>query len=252
MLYLIAFSFIAGLVTILSPCILPILPIVLSGGATGGKKRPIGIITGFILGFTFFTLALSTLVRTLGISPEVLRSVSVVIVLGFGLSLLIPQLTKLTERLFNNISIVVPNHNITNSGFGGGVILGLSLGLVWTPCVGPIIASVITLAATSRVNLSAVFMTLSYSIGTAIPMLAIMYGGRKVFNKIPWVANNIVTLQKIFGVLMVMTALAIQFNLDRKFQTYVLTVFPDYGSNLTQFEDNETVNDQLDKLTTPQ
>jgi len=182
----------------------------------------------------------------------VLRSVSVVIIFVFGLSLLIPQITKLTENLFNRLSSVVPSQHTSNSGFGDGVILGLSLGLVWTPCVGPIIASVITLAATSSVNLASVFVTLAYSMGTAIPMFIIMYGGRKVFTKMPWVANNTVTIQKIFGVLMILTAFAIHFNLDRKFQTYVLNVFPDYGTNLTQLEDNDIVQNELNNLTIPQ
>lgn len=251
MLQLIVFSFLAGLVTILSPCILPILPIVLSGGATGGKKRPFGIIIGFILSFTFFTLALSSLVRTLGISADLLRSISVVIILGFGLSLLVPTFTKITESLFNRLSTILPNQNNQGSGFGGGVLLGLSLGLVWTPCVGPIIASVITLAATSSVNLGATLVTISYSIGTAIPMFAIMYSGRTFSQKYPWILAHTEALQKVFGTVMIIMAIAILFNLDRAFQTYVLTIFPNYGSNLTKFENNDFVQNQLNNLTTP-
>lgn len=244
MILLVAFSFLAGIVTILSPCILPILPIVLSGSLTGGKFRPFGIVTGFIISFTFFTLALSMLVRLTGISADFLRLFSMVIIAGFGLSLLLPKFQVLMERLFTGLSNLTPKQS-ENSGFKGGILLGLSLGLVWTPCVGPIIASVITLAASSSVTASAFFIIIAYSIGTSIPMLAIIYGGRQLLSKVPWLTNNTVKIQKAFGVLMILTALAIFFNLDRKFQTYILDKFPNYGTRLTSLEDNQTVRDQL-------
>src|SRR5260221_13936515 len=100
MILLVLFAFIAGLVTILSPCILPILPLILSS-ATGGHRKPFGIVTGFIVSFTFFTLALTTIVKLTGIPSDTLRLVAVVIILIFGLSLLIPQTQILLERLFS-------------------------------------------------------------------------------------------------------------------------------------------------------
>jgi len=103
MFILIAFAFLAGVVTILSPCILPILPIVLSGSVTGGKRRPWGIVTGFVLSFTFFTLFLSAIVRATGVSPDILRTLSVVVIGAFGLSLLIPRVQVWLEQLFSKI-----------------------------------------------------------------------------------------------------------------------------------------------------
>ena len=90
MILLIAFAFVAGLVTILSPCILPILPIVLSGSIGNGKRKPLGIVTGFIGSFTFFTLSLSYIVKTTGMSADALRSVAIVIIALFGLSMITP------------------------------------------------------------------------------------------------------------------------------------------------------------------
>jgi cytochrome c biogenesis protein CcdA len=226
-LLLILFSFIAGFVTILSPCILPILPIVLSGSLNGGHRRPIGIVVGFVLSFTLFTLFLSAIVKATGLSPDLLRSVSVIIILFFGAALLLPNFQVLMEKLFTRLAGSVSGKVSQGSGFWSGILLGLSLGLVWTPCVGPIIASVITLAATSSVNGSAVLITLAYSIGTAIPMFAITYGGRKLLQKIPWLLRNTGNIQKVFGVLMILVAIGIFFNLDRKFQTAVLDKLPD-------------------------
>ncbi len=249
MILLVIFSFIAGVVTILSPCILPILPIVLSG-AVGGAKRPYGIMLGFIASFTFFTLFLASLVRTFGLSADVIRSASIVIIFGFGLSLVLPGFQTLIEKLFARFSGALPSQ-AGKSGFWGGIMIGLSLGLLWTPCVGPILASVISLALTGTVNGAVFAITLAYAFGTAIPMFVIITTGRKIFEHFPWLLNKSGTIQKAFGFIMLVTALAIAGNIDRKFQSYVLDVFPNYGANLTQFESNQSVQQKLDVLTVP-
>ncbi len=251
MILLIIFAFLAGVVTILSPCILPILPIILSssiGTTEIGKARPFGVITGFILSFTFFTLFLSTIVRLSGIPAESLRIFSVVVIALFGISMLIPKFQYWTELLFSRLSQFLPQSQ-QRTGFSGGILIGLSLGLLWTPCVGPILASVISLAITGSVNLDAVFITLAYSIGTAIPMFFIMALGQTASKKLPWLLNNSGSIQKAFGVLMIFTALAIFFNLDRRFQTFILNTFPNYGTGLTKFEDIPLINDALNNLT---
>ncbi len=246
MLILILFAFIAGIVTILSPCILPILPIVLSSSLTGGKKRPFGIVLGFIASFTFFTLLLSSLVKATGIGSEMLRTSAIVMIGLFGISLLIPATQVLLEKVFSRISALVPvSRNTENSGIVGGFIVGLSLGLLWTPCVGPILASVITLALTGTTTFSAIFITLAYSMGTALPMLAIMYGGRALLQKNHWLLENTARIQKGFGIIMIAMAVALFFGIDRKIQTILLTAFPEYGTGLTAIENNPLVLQQL-------
>lgn len=250
MILLISFAFLAGLVTILSPCILPILPIVLSssiGGENTDRSRPLGVITGFVASFTFFTLFLSTIVKSVGISPDTLRFLSVFVIAGFGLSFLFPKFQLLVERVFSKLAQLVPQAS-RKSGFIGGIFIGLSLGLLWTPCVGPILASVISLAITGTVTTDAFILTLSYSLGTAIPMFCIMLGGQQALQKVPWLATNTVRIQKIFGIIMILTALAIYSNLDRSFQTFILNAFPQYGVGLTKFEDIDIVKKQLVKL----
>jgi cytochrome c biogenesis protein CcdA/thiol-disulfide isomerase/thioredoxin len=251
MILLITFAFLAGIVTVLSPCILPILPIILSstiGGRSIGKSRPLGVVTGFVLSFTFFTLFLSTIVQLSGIPSDALRIFSIVVIAGFGISLLIPQFQTLVERLFSRLASFVP-YNQNRSGFGGGLLIGLSIGLLWTPCVGPILASVISLAITGTVTLDAFLITLAYSLGTAIPMFLIMLGGQNALRRIPWLLSNLGHIQKLFGVLMILTAIAIFFNIDRKFQTYILNTFPQYGAGLTKFEENEAIKNELNKKT---
>jgi cytochrome c biogenesis protein CcdA len=168
MILLILFAFFAGIVTILSPCILPILPIVLSGSMSGNKHRPLGIVFGFIASFTFFTLFLSFIVNATGISGESLRFISIGILCIFGISLLVPKLQVMMETFFSSLSGVQKTQSRT--GFLGGILIGLSLGLLWTPCVGPILAAVISLALTNSVTIETFVITLAYAIGTAIPM----------------------------------------------------------------------------------
>lgn len=246
MVLLIIFSFLAGIVTILSPCILPILPVVLSGSVGSGKRRPFGIVTGFVASFTFFTLFLTLIVKATGVSADSLRLLSVIVIFILGWSLILPGFQILVEKLFSKLSRFTPSQG---EGFSGGLVLGLGLGLLWTPCVGPILASVISLALTGSVNFTAFAITLAYSLGTAIPMFLVIYTGRSILGRLqPYSA----IIQKSFGVLMVLTAMALYFNLDRKLQTYILQTFPSYGAGLTRLEDNPIVQKQLGQLkTTP-
>ena len=249
MIILLGFAFLAGIVTILSPCILPILPIVLSGSVGGDKKRPYGIILGFILSFTFFTLFLATIIRLTGIPTNALRIIAGIVLLLFGLSLLLSNLQAIMEKLFTKLSVFAPKAN-PNSGFWGGFVIGLTIGIVWTPCVGPILGSVIALAATSQVTATTFLITLTYSLGTAIPMFLIMYGGRNLLKKAPWLTHNTSLIQKAFGILMIIFSLAIFTNVDQQIEGY-LAASP-YGADLTQLENTSAVTNQLSTLKSQQ
>ncbi len=251
MLILVIFSFFAGVVTILSPCILPILPIILSGSVgtdTSDRSRPYGIVTGFVLSFTFFTLFLSSLVKILGIPSDLLRTFAVSVLFVFGLTLTVPKLAIYFELLFSKFAAKAPRAG-TKKGFLGGVILGLTLGLLWAPCVGPILASVITLALIGDVTLNSVVITAAYAIGTAIPMFFIIVGGKKAVAKIPVLTNNLPIIQKVFGIIMILTAVAIAANFDRKVQTAILDAFPSYGTGLTKLEELDIVTTNLTNIT---
>jgi len=238
MIVLLGFAFVSGIITILSPCILPVLPIVLSGGVGGGKARPFGVLVGFIVSFTVFTLALSAIVQALGIPVDALRIVAVVLIVVFGIVMLVPWLGTRFEMLMSRVArrgATTPRKTGSN-GFWSGVVVGLSLGLIWTPCVGPIMASVISLALTSHVDGGSVFITLAYTLGTAIPMLGVMLGGRALLNKVPGLTRHAANIQRGFGVLMILMGVAIGLGWDRQFQSFVLRAFPNYGTGLTVLE----------------
>ena len=241
MAVLLGFAFLSGVITILSPCILPVLPIVLAAGAGSGKARPFGVIAGFIASFTLFTLTLTALVQILGVPADALRIVAVLLIILSGLAMLVPGLKRgfelLASRLANRGAGARNSVSGSRGGFVAGLPVGLGLGLVWTPCVGPIMASVISLAITQRLDGGAVFITLAYTAGTAIPMLAVMLGGRALLGRVPALARNSGRIQQGLGVLMILMGVAIGIGWDRKLQTAVLSAFPGYGAGLTSLED---------------
>jgi cytochrome c biogenesis protein CcdA/thiol-disulfide isomerase/thioredoxin len=255
MAILVLFAFLGGVITILSPCILPVLPVVLSGGLARGKTRPMGVVTGFVASFTVFTLALSAIVRSTGISADALRYLAVGIILFFGLVLTIPQLHDLYSIVAGKISTQLqrrshPGEEEPHSGrrrdeFLSGTVVGFGLGLVWTPCVGPIMASVISLALTQNVDAGAVLIAAAYSLGTAIPMLGVMLGGRALLHRVPVLLRNTEKIQKAFGLLVILTAFAIGFQWDRKLQAAIVQIAPGYGAGITAIENSKSVQKSL-------
>ena len=249
MALLILFAFLAGVATIFAPCILPILPVVLSAGVTGGKRRPLGIVAGLVVSFTFFTLTLSYLVKHLGISPDLLRTAAILLLLSFGIVLLVPKLLTAFEVMLSS-RISAGRSGSERTDFWGGVLIGVSLGLVWTPCVGPIVASVISLAATSSVTITSVLITAAYALGTSLPLLVIMYGGKNILSRVKALGKYTVRVQQGFGVVMIATALAMLTGFDRTIQTVLLAKLPDtISAGITQqLEQGAIVQSQLHKL----
>lgn len=247
MLILLAFAFLAGIVTVLSPCVLPVLPALLSAGGGKGHLRPIGIIIGLICSFTFFTLALTGLVRLTGVSPDFLRYIAIGLIALFGLMMIFPWLgekfAQATSGFANLGQSVQAKSKAIGSGFWSGFVLGIALGLVWTPCAGPILATITTIVATSTVTTNIFLITLVYSLGSAIPMLLIIYGGQKAINSSRSLSAYSEWIRKGFGVLMILTAVALAFHYDVKLQQIALQYIPSLN-----IENNSLVKAELDKL----
>lgn len=248
MIILLIFSFLAGVVTVLSPCILPVLPILLSGGAEKGAGRPLAIVLGVIVSFTFFTLALKSLVAFAGLDAEFLRIAAIFIIALFGMMMIFPKFGDLfacaatpVEEAGNRLQA---QSRKVKSGFIGGFILGAALGLVWTPCAGPILAAIVTLVAFNNVNTTAFLMTFFYSLGAAIPMFLIAYGGQKITAASKTFSRYGDIIRRIFGILMLMTAFAIFMNWDLMFAQKALTYIPNID-----IEDNPAVMERLSQLT---
>src|SRR4051812_18490250 len=140
------FALVAGAGTALSPCVLPVLPLALTGAATGGRRRPLGIAVGLAASFAFATLALAYVIDALGLPDSLLRDIAIVSLAVFGIALLVPPLAA---RLETWLQRAIPQRAAKRGGdgFGSGVVLGLSLGLLYAPCAGPVLAAVLTVQA---------------------------------------------------------------------------------------------------------
>lgn len=228
-------AFVAGVVTILSPCVLPLLPLILATATQEGKARPVGVILGFIGTFTIATLALSWLVRSLGVPPDVNRTIAVVVLAVLGLVLLVPALQLRFERLAGGLASAVPQ-GAEGNGLAGGLAVGAGLGLAWSPCVGPIMASVITLALSQSVGPAAVAVTLAFALGTAVPMAAVLLGGRNLVRRMGLVQRHGALIQQVFGLVLLLTAAAIWLGWDRSLQVVLLNWFPGWEGALTGWE----------------
>lgn len=249
MLILLIFAFISGLITIAAPCIWPLLPIILSASTSGGHKKPLGITLGIMTSFALFTLTISYIVKIIPFDPDILRLVAVVVISFLGLTLVIPKLTLLLEgfvsRLSSRFAII---SQTTSTGFSSGYITGFSLGLVWSPCAGPILATIATLAATQSVNFRIILITLAYVIGIGVPLFIFATIGTTLLTRSSFLSNYTARIQQIFGVIMILTAIAIYTNYDKVLQAKLLDIFPAYSNFIYNLEGRESVKKQLDTL----
>ncbi len=197
-------AFLEGLALILSPCILPILPIILSGSLEGSKKRPLGIILGFIITFAFFTFFSRKLVLATGIDLEVVRYISYALLIAFGIIMLSTHLTEKFTRATQKLANAGSDLTLSNdAGLLGGIFFGSLVGIIWTPCAGPILAAVIVQTVLQQTSFSSFLTILSFAIGAAVPMLLIAWFGRAIINKFSMLKTHTDLIRKIMGFIII-------------------------------------------------
>src|SRR3954469_6273911 len=216
------FALLAGAATAVSPCVLPVLPVVLSAGATGGRRRPLGIVTGLTLSFTFATVALVYVIDALGLPDDLLRMAAIIVLLLFGATLVVPALAARVEGWLTRLAPSA-HRGDENGGFWSGLLVGLSLGLVYAPCAGPILAGVITVSASQSFTAGRLAVAFAYGVGSAIVLYGLMLGGRRVTRRL---SRNAGRFQMATGAVMVLVAVAMLADLDTRFQTAIAAHLP--------------------------
>jgi cytochrome c biogenesis protein CcdA/thiol-disulfide isomerase/thioredoxin len=246
MALLILFGFIAGAATALSPCVLPVLPIALSAGATGGRRRPLGIVAGLAVSFTFATVALVYVISALGLPNDLLRKLAIVVLLGFGIVLLVPPLAARLEAWISRFASRAGVARGRSDGFWSGTAVGASLGILYTPCAGPILAGVIVVSAAQSFSVGRLAVALSYGIGSAVVLYFLMLGGRKVVAPL---ARRGAGLQIATGAVMIVVALAMLQNYDVRFQNAIASDLPSFLVNPSEgLEDTAAAQSALDGI----
>jgi cytochrome c biogenesis protein CcdA/thiol-disulfide isomerase/thioredoxin len=228
MLGLIAVGIVAGFLAGISPCILPVLPVVLVAGAntpatasppdsagtprnaaTPAKlpkarlARSLAVIAGLVLSFSLIVLAGSEILSLLHLPQDALRDAGIALLVLVGLGYLIPPLGTLLERPFVRVATRQPN------GRAGGFVLGLAVGVLYVPCAGPVLAAITVVGATHRVGLTAVILTAAFAVGTAVPLLAVAAAGGELTSRIGAIRRRAPQLRRAGGVVLVVMAVLI-------------------------------------------
>jgi len=225
-------ALLAGVVTIAAPCTLPVLPILL-GSSLGraSTTRPVFIALGFVASFTAVALLLSAITRALDVDPAHLRDAAIVLLIGFGVLMIWPAPFERATAALSGIAGSSTEQS-DRAGNVGGFVLGATLGLVWTPCAGPVLGSILTLIATSPDKSEASLLLVVYAIGAALPLLAIAYGGQAVTARVRSLARITPRLQQGFGVAVIAFAIAMLFQYDALAVAWLTQFYPNGQTGL--------------------
>jgi cytochrome c biogenesis protein CcdA/thiol-disulfide isomerase/thioredoxin len=212
---LLVFALLAGAGTAITPCVLPVLPALLSAGAVGGRRRPLGIVVGLAVAFTLAIVVLAQLVKGIGLASGAARTVAIVILLVFGVVMLIPEAAARVQAPLSRLARFGPRTRGT--GFVSGLGVGAALGFVCAPCAGPILAAVTSVSASSGASARVVAVALAYAAGLSAVMLLYALGGRVVLDRVRRSFKGYV-VERALGVVLILTGVAMAANLDVRFE----------------------------------
>jgi cytochrome c biogenesis protein CcdA/thiol-disulfide isomerase/thioredoxin len=240
---LILIGFVGGLITGISPCILPVLPVIFFSGtqsvrdAVGGGAvatevrptrwqalRPYLVIAGLVLSFSVVTLLGSALLSLLHLPQDTVRWVALVALVAIGLGLIFPRFDALLEKPFSKLP--QKQFGSGRNGFG----LGLALGVLYVPCAGPVLAAIVVAGATGTIGVNTVALTLSFAVGAALPLLFFALAGRRVAERVAAFRSRQRQIRIAAGVVTILLAVALVFNLPAVLQRAI----PDYTSTLQE------------------
>jgi cytochrome c biogenesis protein CcdA/thiol-disulfide isomerase/thioredoxin len=241
MLSLALIGLVGGLITGISPCILPVLPVIFFSGTSGTPgtadgaadaavavetkrevSRPYRVIGGLVLSFSLVTLIGSALLSLLHLPQDAIRWVALAALVAIGLGLIFPRFEQLLERPFSRI----PQRQIANRSNGFG--LGLALGVLYVPCAGPVLAAIVVAGATANIGIPVVILTVAFALGTAVPLLFFALAGQRVTQRISAFRRRQREIRITAGVVTLLLAVALVFNLPAALQRAI----PDYTSSL--------------------
>ncbi|MEV5582347.1 cytochrome c biogenesis protein DipZ [Streptomyces parvus] len=284
MLTLALIGLLGGLITAVSPCILPVLPVVFLTGGTGAQadtrtkgggssaeqeaggrraagggdasgvltvpargpaeraprnRRPYAVVAGLVVSFAFFTLLGVTIISALGLPQDILRYIGLGLLVLIGLGLIFPPVERILEKPFARI----PQRQVNKEG--SAFALGLGLGLLYVPCAGPVLAAITVAGARGEISADIVVLTLSFALGTAIPLLVFALAGRRVAERVAAFRRRARGLRIVAGSLMIVLALGLAFDVTAAIQRSL----PDYTSGVQKkIEDSDTARQQLSGL----
>jgi cytochrome c biogenesis protein CcdA/thiol-disulfide isomerase/thioredoxin len=249
MLLLILFAVIAGAGTAITPCVLPVLPALLSASGVGGRRRPLGIVLGLAITFTITIVALASIAKGVGLGAGVTRTIAVVVLIGFGFVMLIPELSARLEAPLSRLARFGPKTRGT--GFFTGLGVGAALGFVCAPCAGPILGAVISVSETGNTSAKSIAVAIAYVVGLSAVLLVYSVVGRRALNWIRRRAGGH-KVERALGVVLLLTGVVIATNLDVRFEDFLArntTSLPGFLTDPTRaLENSSAVQKRLAEL----
>ena len=246
MLAIISLGLLAGLITGVSPCVLPVLPVIFFAGEAGAEAsatrrtaRSTATVAGLAVSFAAFTLLGSALLSALHLPAGSLRWCALVILLLVGLGLFFPRVEDLLQRPFRRIP------NLSARGSGNAFVFGMALGVLYVPCAGPVLAAISIAGTAGEVNRSVAVLTISFAVGAALPLLIFALAGASLSQRLSSYRRRSRGLRMVAGSVMVLLAIALTFNLTDGLQRTV----PNYTRALQdRAENNESASKALSGL----
>lgn len=229
-------AFLAGVLSVLSPCVLPLLPIVLGTAASEHRLGPIALAAGLALSFVTIGLFIATVGFAIGLDADVFRAISAMLLIAIGLVLLVPKLQAQFALVASPVGNWVDERlgEFGTGGFGGQFALGLMLGGVWSPCVGPTLGAASILAAKGE-NLGQVALTMFvFGLGAALPLMLLGFLSREAMMR--W-RGRMMEAGKggkmLLGVVLVAIGLIVATGLDKRIETMLVDASPAWLTELT-------------------
>ncbi|MEY2516286.1 MAG: hypothetical protein QOJ89_3644 [bacterium] len=246
MIVLLLFALLAGAATAITPCVLPVLPALLSASGSGGRRRPLGVVSGLTLTHVITIVGVASLVDGVGFADGTLRTLAIAVLAVFGLVLLVPRASHWIEARTAALSRLGPRR--AGDGFWSGLPVGGALGFVYAPCAGPILAAVISVSASRGTTGELVAVGVAYGLGSAVVLLGLALGGRRLMDRVRRGRRGPI-VQRVFGAVMVLTAVLMFAKADIRFQSALASDFPSFLTNPTgRLERSAAVEDRLEKL----
>lgn len=219
----IGLALLGGVLNVFSPCVLPILPVLLGRCLQSHTYGPVALVGGLITGFAFFGSLLGITTAWFTGLANLFRHLAIAILLFLGMLAIFP---KWSYRFFSYIPIGKWVKKPERIGLMGEFWLGTQLGLLWTPCAGPVLGAILVLAAVKHQIVGAFGLLVAYGVGAGIPLLAIAYGGRVLSQRILKIRSHSAALQRVGGVMIVTTAITILLGWDIQVQLWLAPFFP--------------------------
>lgn len=229
-------ALLSGVLSTLSPCVLPLLPIVIASATQAHRWGGVALSLGLTLSFTLLGLFLATVGIEIGLSPGRLRLVAGIMLLVFGVVLAVPYLQKRFTELASRVAGHSGNlsSRVSGEGWHGQLLVGLLLGAIWTPCVGPTLGAAATLASSGQHLGHAAATMLSFGIGAALPLVLLGTISRQTLNKIrSRLLQSAESGKRVLGALLLLIGLGIVSGYDRKVESMLVSASPDWLTSLT-------------------